>query len=208
MIRGVLLIGGMGPGPEEVNSIVRSGDIICAADSGLDAVQAAGISPDGIVGDMDSLSDKSLLKRYPDASVEIYPEDKDETDTELGLKWLQNRGCGEILIIGGGEGRLDHTLALKALFGRSSPPDVWYTARERIWSLEGECSLRASEGSRISFFPVGRGPWSAHSAGLEWELGMVNWEVDTFSLSNRFKFSHVEINVTEGRLLVIEPLGI
>ena len=207
-MRGVLLIGGMGPGADVIKGIVRTGDLICAADSGLEAAQAAGISPVGIVGDMDSLSDKSLLEKYSQASVEIHPEDKDETDTEIGLKWLQDRGCRQIVIIGGGEGRLDHTLALKALFGRSNPPDIWYTARERIWSLEGRCSLSAPEGSLISFFTLGSGPWSAVSKGLEWELGMVRWELDTVSLSNRFKSSNVEINVTEGRLLVIETLRI
>ena len=125
MSRGVLFIGGRGPDPRFITLILKDGDLICAADSGLDAVLAAGLKPDGIVGDMDSVSDISLLEHYPADTVERYPADKDDSDTELGLDWLRRRGCRDIVLIGGGEGRLDHSLAILGLFTRSGAPGRW-----------------------------------------------------------------------------------
>ncbi len=205
MTRGILLIGGLGPDTDKLKKMIDTGNLICAADSGLDLALSAGILPDRIVGDMDSLSDKSLLNNFPADTVEIYPEDKDETDTELGLSWLRKHGCGDIFIIGGGEGRLDHTLALKKLFADENPPTAWYTAREKIWSLEGHNSVSGLQGSTISFVTAGGGPWEVSSRGLQWELDKVEWSVDTISLSNRLKSSIAEITVHRGRLLVIQP---
>ena len=200
------MIGGYGPEPGKLNNLILQDDLICAADSGLDMALSAGIRPDGIVGDMDSLSDKALLLEFPSDTVEIYPEDKDETDTEIGLAWLRNRGCGSVIIIGGGEGRLDHTLALKALIGGKHPPDAWYTAREKIWNLSGHNIISGNSGSVVSFVASGIGPWRISSKGLKWELDEVVWNVDTISLSNRFTEPSAEITVYEGRFLVIQPL--
>jgi thiamine pyrophosphokinase len=205
MSRGILLIGGYGPGPEKLKQIISPGDLVCAADSGLDAAISSGIEPDGIVGDMDSLSDKSLLRGFAEENLEIYPVDKDETDTELGISWLRKRGCSSLIIIGGGEGRLDHTLALKALFGIQQPPDAWYTAREKIWSLTGRNRIQGQPGSTVSFVTSGKGPWRVSSRGLQWELDRVVWDVESISLSNRIKGSSAEIIIDEGRLLVIQP---
>jgi len=208
MGRGVLLIGGLGPEREILIELIHPDDLVCAADSGLDMALSAGIRPDGIVGDMDSLSDRSLLRDFPSDSVKIYPEDKDETDTDLGLLWLGERGCRDIIIIGGGEGRLDHTLALKALFGTATPPSAWYTAREKIRSLEGRHEITGSPGSAVSFVTAGSGPWEVTSSGLQWELDNLEWTVDTISLSNRFKTSTAEITASRGRVLVIQPLRV
>jgi len=207
MTRGILLIGGLGPDSDKLKKLIDTDNLICAADSGLDLALSAGIHPDGIVGDMDSLSDKSLLNNFPADTVEIYPEDKDETDTELGISWLRKHGCRDIIIIGGGEGRLDHTLALKTLFAGDNPPAAWYTAREKIWSLEGRNSVTGYPGSTISFVTAGGGPWEVVSRGLQWELDKVKWSVDTISLSNRLKSLSAEISVNRGRLLVIQPFN-
>jgi thiamine pyrophosphokinase len=206
MSRGVLLIGGAGPDSSFINNVIEPDDLICAADSGLDAAIAAGIRPDGIVGDMDSISDKTLLDRFPADSVDIYPCDKDDSDTEIGIAWLRARGCRHLTIIGGGEGRLDHTLALVSLFGGTDPPGIWYTARETIQSIEGTVEIRGEAGSPISFCTTGTGPWYSSSRGLQWELDDVVWKLGTVSLSNRLTGKSAEIEVGQGRLLMIREL--
>lgn len=206
MSRGVLLIGGAGPAINHTSRIVEPGDLVCCADSGLDAAIAAGIRPDRIVGDMDSISDMALLKGFHGDIVDIHPGDKDETDTEIGLAWLRKQGCGHITIIGGGEGRLDHTLALLSLFGESDPPDLWFTARERIESIDGELEITGLPSSPVSFCTLGSGPWDAVSQGLHWELDTVQWKRGTVSLSNRLNATTAVINVKSGRLLMIREL--
>ena len=204
--RGVLFIGGAGPAPSFLRHFLRPDDIVCAADSGLDAALAAGIRPHGVVGDMDSLSDTFLLADFPADAVETHPEDKDHTDTELGLAWLERRGAKDIALIGGGEGRIDHTLALIGLFGNPSAPDRWYTALEEIRPVAGNIRIEGVPGSAVSFAPVGPGPWAASSVGLRWELDDVIWARGTVSLSNRLVESTATVDVSEGILLVIRPL--
>lgn len=206
MTRGILFIGGRGPSSDCVRGILRDGDIICAADSGLDTALAAGIRPRFAVGDMDSISDTGLLKMFAASAVERHPRDKDETDAALGLIRLRNEGCGPLIMIGGGEGRLDHTLALLKLFGRDIRPDWWYTAREEIICIEGTVNLEGEPGDSISFYPVGSGPWKAASSGLKWKLDSVRWNGEQMSLSNRFSKRTPRIDVKQGRFLCIRPI--
>jgi thiamine pyrophosphokinase len=206
-VRGVLFIGGYGPGADFIHRIIRPGDLLCAADSGLDSALDAGVRPDLVVGDMDSLSDRLLLDGYPPDCVVIHSTDKDQTDTELGIRYLRERGCSDFVLIGGGEGRLDHTLALWSLFDSDLPPDLWYTSREEILSVDGLHRISGAAGMGLSFFPSGPGPWDVSSSGLKWELDVVNWAGGGFSLSNRMSGSLAEIHVRSGGLIQIRPIG-
>lgn len=205
MPRGILFIAGLGPTPGQLAGILRDGDVICAADSGLDNALAAGIRPVGMVGDMDSISDKELLTGFSQESLEIHPEDKGDTDTEIGIAWLRRRNCDPIVVIGGGEGRLDHTLALVKVFENEYSPQSWYTAREAIFLVQGPLVITGNPGDPLSFYPVGRGPWVVGSRGLRWELDSVDWAGGLMSLSNRFVRSEVELGVKSGRFLLIRP---
>lgn len=206
MPRGVLFIGGRGPGPQFISRHIDPADVICAADSGLDAALAAGFRPDGIVGDFDSISDTALLDSFPPSAVHRYPVDKDDTDTEIGLSWLRERNCSPLVLIGGGEGRLDHTVAILNLFAREGHPAAWYTAVEEIRALQGSVSLPGVSGNSISLVPVGGGPWTVASRGLDWPLDEVDWSAGNISLSNRFSGNGIELDVSSGVLLSMRPL--
>jgi len=84
-------------------------DICIAADSGARTAFALGIVPDVIIGDLDSidLSDKKI----ENIKTIKYPEQKNETDTLLAIKYALDLGNENIAIIGGLDGRVDHTLA-------------------------------------------------------------------------------------------------
>lgn len=204
MQRGILFIGGAGPSSERIERITKSNDLICAANSGLDMALLAGITPHGMVGDMDSISDLKLLDRYP--AADVADRDKDKTDTELGISWLMERGCESISLIGGGEGRLDHTLALFKLFSKESCLSNWFTAKDMIESIKENTELKGDAGSTISFFPIDDGPWMIRSTGLTWKLDDVNWRSGEFSLSNRFEVISVELMVESGRFILLRPI--
>jgi thiamine pyrophosphokinase len=140
-------------------AVTTNAPIIVAADSGLIAAEAAGITVDWVIGDMDSLDDVRRLDKYPADRVLRYGHDKDYTDTELALALLRDQGCGETWLIGGGGGRTDHLLAIRSLFERERPPARWVTAREDIRCLRegGVFSIkRGGEGG--SREPAGAGP--------------------------------------------------
>ncbi len=206
MSRGVLFIGGMGPNKGLVHSLITDDDVICAADSGLDAALSHGIRPNAVVGDMDSISDHAVLNDFSPDAVVKYEKDKDCSDTEIGIAWLQRHSCRPILMLGGGEGRLDHTLALLKIFESETAPDYWYTAREAIRWLRESTVFFGKRGDMVSFYPLGHGPWKIASRGLRWEINDVPWERGAMSLSNRISRDRVELEVFAGSFLLIRNL--
>ena len=88
-------------------------DIVIAADKGLDTCVRAGIVPDIVLGDYDSTGMRGRvddLKRSG-SYVEVYPAEKDFTDTEAAVMCALEKGAEELVILGATGGRLDHFLA-------------------------------------------------------------------------------------------------
>ena len=206
-MRGVAFIGGEGPPQELSRSLVNKGDLVVAADSGLTALEEAGLTPHWIVGDMDSLDDENRLSKYPMEIIIRFPHDKDFSDTEIALDLLWKKDCNEAWIIGGGGGRLDHLLAIRSLFERDPAPDRWISAREDVWHIKGEKTFIAKPNSRVSVFPLGNGPWEAESTGLEWPLSGLPWDRGYFGLSNRTITGEWTIKSRQGRFLVVLPIA-
>jgi thiamine pyrophosphokinase len=177
--------------------------LVVAADSGLELALGAGIEPHLVVGDMDSLSDLSLLDRFPPGRVLRFPRDKDETDTEIGLRVMGERGCADITIAGGGGGRIDHLLGIALLFERERPPRRWLTDREDIRLVEGSAEFEGWEGSTISLFPVGPRAARMSSQGLQWPLEGLEFRRGFAGLSNRASGGKVRVTVGIGKLLVV-----
>ncbi|MDR2068839.1 MAG: thiamine diphosphokinase [Spirochaetaceae bacterium] len=204
-MRGIVFIGGLGPRAGLCRALSRGADLIAAADSGLIVAEDAGIYPDWIVGDMDSLTDLGRLKKYPAERILQYPEDKDYTDTELALGLLWHKGCEEIWLLGGGGGRIDHLFAIRSLFERDPSPVRWITAEDDIHAVTGTLSRDLPPGSLVSVFPLGAGPWKVESRGLRWPLDDQPWTPGFFGISNIAQEGIFSIQVTAGRFLVILP---
>jgi len=186
--------------------------IIAAADSGLVCAEEAGIKPDFIIGDMDSV-DVSRLDAYPPQCVMRYEHDKDYTDTELALRTVIEKGCDEIWIIGGGGGRIDHLFALRSLLERKIFPVRWLTDAADIRCIDAETESKAlceklEEGSLVSVFPLGAGEWEAKSEGLKWPLEGLEWDRGFFGISNVAPRGNFSISAEKGRFMVILPLPV
>jgi thiamine pyrophosphokinase len=214
-MRGIAFIGGEGPGPEQCRRLgfpggdaaYSGGILIVAADSGLIAAEAAGIRPRWIIGDMDSLDDPRRLDKYLPEALIRHPHEKDLTDTELALRLLRERGCGEIWLLGGGGGRTDHLLAVQALFEREEAPDRWITAAEDIRFLGEGRELILQSAGWVSVFPLGRGPWKVESRGLKWPLDDLSWKRGFFSISNEAPETVFSLKAVRGAFLVFIPLA-
>jgi thiamine pyrophosphokinase len=201
----LVITGGEAPLPAAVAPFLRDYDFLIAADSGLDRVLEYGLTPDLIMGDMDSLQNFSFLDNFDKNKVRRYPPEKDYTDTELALREIVH--YDKKILIGGGEGRLDHTLALLALFKTNYSPDLWITAREMIFPVHGTLTIEGDKGQLISFYPLGKDDIFFESEGLQWPLNCVNWESGEMSLSNRFTGNSVKLIQIKGDLLVIQSLS-
>ena len=180
---------------------------ICAADSGLETARAWDVYPSLIVGDMDSITRPELIREYPEARTVIVAREKDETDTELGLRLLFEEGYRKILLAGGGGGRLDHLLAIRALFERPHRPREWWTARERVVLADGPFEVALPRGTIVSVFPLSPGARGMRSSGLKWPLDGLVWSAGECGVSNEATGGTVRIEPGVGDLLVVLPLG-
>jgi len=70
---------------------------------------------------------------------------------------------------------------------------------------KGELSLRLQTGALVSVFPLGGGPWKAHSRGLKWPLDDLIWNRGFFGLSNLATEQNISIKAEAGRFMVILP---
>ncbi len=201
-VTGLLFTGGEGPTRSRLAPFLDGVDLVVAADSGLDLARAVGVEPDLVVGDMDSLNDRSLMALYGDR-LTVFPPDKDETDTEIGLRFLRERGAARVIVAGGGGGRLAHLVGLLCLFERPSPPRVWLTAREHVELVEGRIAIDGCLGATISFFPVGELAVIERSRGLKWPLDGLTWKRGDAGISNVAAADRVEVELARGRLLMV-----
>ena len=103
MARCVIISGGeYGPiGPLEEN------DFIIACDRGLVWCRQAGIVPDLLLGDFDSLPSEEAGQ----IPVLRYPVEKDDTDTMLAVRWAIAHEYDEVCLFCALGGSLDHLLA-------------------------------------------------------------------------------------------------
>jgi len=215
---GIVFAGGEGPRPETLRRILDGRDaarfsnaVLVAADFGLILAEAAGLKPDWIIGDMDSLDSEDRLRSYPADRVIRHPAGKDYSDTELALALLWEKGCTEAWIAGGGGGRIDHLLGIRDLFERELFPRRWITAAEDIYCIDGDAAdgsaaaltVNPEQGNLVSVFLLGDGPWKAESKGLKWPLDNVRWKRGLYGLSNVAMESEITINAQQGRFMII-----
>jgi thiamine pyrophosphokinase len=203
---GLLLLGGEGPERRHLEHILDRAPFVIAADSGFDLASRLGLTPDLLVGDLDSVSDSRELDSFPRERVRRFPRDKDETDAELGLRLFREMGCGRVVLAGGGGGRLDHLLAIVDLFEREPPPVAWFTALEEVRRVEGELALSGCKGLRVSFFPLGQGSSGLSSTGLKWPLDGLEWSRGQEGVSNLVTEDRALVGVARGRLLMVREL--
>ena len=88
-------------------------DLIIAADSGYHNAKKMGVTPQILLGDFDSLGKAEKIP--DDTEILQVPAEKDDTDTQLAVQVALEKGATELVIIGGLDGRLDHTLSNLAI---------------------------------------------------------------------------------------------
>ena len=202
---GIVITGGDRPSFSKVESLIRNAEYIVAADSGLEYCNMHRIEPDYIIGDMDSLENKELLDSYSNVQVERHPEEKDFTDTELGLNHLYEKGFKRTVLIGGGGGRPDHFLAIYALFFQKRKPDLWITNDSVFQLIKGKMEFELSIGSELSLFPLSSN-CRMKSKGLYWPLDSLKWNPGDHGISNKTTEKIVVIEVLQGEFLMIQEL--
>lgn len=158
----VLLVGAGPLTRDDFDTARASTNAIVAVDGGFDAVMSWGVTPDAVLGDMDS-----IRAAVPDSVTSVSIEEQDSTDLEKAL-----REVDAPLYVGIGflDGRLDHTLAaMHALVGATDRAVVLMGAEDVVFAAPTEWRAEVPPGTRISFYPVRRVP-AVGSKGLRWPI--------------------------------------
>lgn len=180
------------------------GDFVIAADAGYQNCHQAGIVPDLLLGDFDSMDQPADFDH-----VERAPVEKDDTDTMLAVKTGLSRGCTEFYIYGGTGGkRLDHTLAnlQTLLFLRRRGARGWLYDNDFVWTvIENEALTveKTVEWGLFSAFCLGDRAEGVDEVGFQYPLSdAVLTPEFPLGVSNHIMDSTASITVRRGALAV------
>ncbi|MGB5986320.1 MAG: thiamine diphosphokinase [Desulfobacterales bacterium] len=185
-------------------------DLIIAADGGSRLCRQWKVTPQVVIGDLDSI-DPSELEHLERRGVEIlrHPARKDHTDLELALRLACRRKAREIVILGALGERWDMTLANVLLLSAdflAEVPVKLLDGGDTLELLKGGQTLDiiGEPGDGLSLIPLTAAASGVTLQGLDYPLTRATLELGaTQGISNRFKRSPARISLASGLLLVI-----
>ena len=92
-MKALIVLGGDAPGVGLLKACAAEADFSIAADRGLEAFDAAGMEPDMLIGDMDSVSPQVLARYESRLSADRLNCIKDDTDGEYALNLALEKGA-------------------------------------------------------------------------------------------------------------------
>ena len=177
-------------------------DFILAADGGFAHLQKLGITPDGILGDFDSLG-------YIPENAQVFPVEKDDTDAMLAVKKGLELGYQEFFLYGCLEGpRLDHTIATyQTLQYVASHGGTGYAVgKDYIVTVlqNGTAAFAPSCTGILSVFCMGKPAEGVTLQGLQYPLQNSTLTVEhPLGVSNHFIGQGATVSVKKGSLLLL-----
>jgi thiamine pyrophosphokinase len=190
-------------------------DLIIATDGGASHCRSYNLTPDVVIGDMDSIPDR-LLEELQLLGVQIFtfPRHKDQTDLELAIDLAIERGATAIVILGALGERWDMSISSVMLLAAPRYAGIEMTVQTgttRLFCLRGPIrkEFAGGPGDRLSILPLSKTVTGVTLQGLAYPLA--NREIplgSTLGISNIVTAPEVSISLSEGILLcVIEKSG-
>ena len=210
-----VISGGVMDDPLFLYDEIRSaGDpVVICADGAAQKLMASDITPDYIVGDMDSIDEDTL--RYFEAKgsgIIRHPEDKDETDTQLALECAFEMNPDQIRIFGALGGRVDHALANTSLLVMCVKRGVDAKIVDRdceLFIVNGSCVIDGREGDTVSLLPLSSDVRGITLEGFRYPLSDGVMEIGKpYGVSNSLVGTRGTLSVKSGHLLIIRQFGI
>jgi len=204
--RAVLFANGEAPNLTALE--LQAQDFLVAVDGGLHHLHALGLSPQLLIGDMDSLTLQEV-EACKQAGIEIlsFPPAKDKTDLELALDEVLRRGYREIVIAFALGGRLDQTLGNLALLAKPGFDNCVVRIDDgvtEVYLLRREITLACQPRDTVSLLAWGGPCEGIHTSGLSYPLlgeTLLPWQ--TRGVSNCCTDERFSVNLDQGALLLI-----
>jgi thiamine pyrophosphokinase len=207
MPRAVIFANGILTDPTAAHRLLQGGDLIVAADGGLHHALSAGVTPNVVIGDMDSISPTELddVERTG-TQILRFPKEKDETDLELAIGYVLEKQVTEIIVIGALGGRLDQMLGNLSLL-LSVPAGVEIRlddGKEEVLLADHPIVISGKPGDEVSLIPWGASVTEIWTEGLRYPLrGETLLPHKSRGISNELLDRKASINFSKGTLIVV-----
>ena len=189
-----------GNSTSNILSIESNFDEIIAVDSGVEHLFKLSLDPNTLIGDLDSISKNSLDKvKKNGVDIIAFNSNKDQTDFELALNYLEGVENSIIYIIGGESGEIDHLLSIFLLIPSKSFFEniIWVYGDKKI-IFRQKLKLNVKKMSKFSIIPLSDLS-NLSIDGAEWNLENKNILFgETTTLRNVANKDEINVNCDTG----------
>lgn len=187
-----------------LKNIIKENDIIVAVDQGCKLLLDHNISPDYLIGDLDSFNIADYTMNDQIKIIKLNKE-KDESDLEYALNYFKDT-FNVICIVNNMQDRLDHILTTLFLLDKQCNDNKLciMNHKETIRILDKNETLHLVKETLLSLVPLSEKVVNVTCTGLYYKLNNDTlYRNSSRGLSNIVKDSKVNISYDEGKLLVI-----
>ena len=206
--RTILIANGDLPGPQAIVAELSSDDFLIAVDGGLRHLVNLGLTPNLIIGDLDSANPDDVAQ-FESQGVKVlrYPIEKDETDLELALQAAIEQHPAAIRVVAALGGRLDQTLGNIFLLTRPEFAEVdlrLIDGTQEVFLIRNRTTLTGHSRQRVSLLPLLGPVTGVKTENLAYPLKFETLHPDqTRGISNRMLDSTASVSIESGLLLCI-----
>jgi len=208
-VRAAIFLNGSPDSSDLLRRVAELADLIVAADGGARYALEAGVVPDLVVGDMDSLGEdlaREVVKLG--GSLERHPVRKDKMDGQLAVLAARERGATAadlLCAVGGTLGALFAVPQILLAAERIGLRSTVVADRGRIFVIEaGSRTVRGDPQDSVSIFPLAGPATGVTLESMEYPLENASLEPgDTLGFHNEFIGRKASVSVEEGALLVV-----
>lgn len=186
-------------------SIESNFEEIIAVDSGIEHLLNLSLDPNTLIGDLDSISKKSLDEvKKNGVKILSFNSNKDQTDFELALNYLEEVEKSKVYIIGGESGEIDHLISIFLLIPSKSFFEniIWLYGDKRI-IFRQKIELNIKKLTKFSIIPLSD-LTNLSIDGAEWNLDNKDIQFgETLTLRNITNEEQLNIRCDKGVFALI-----
>jgi len=194
-----------GNSTSNVLSIESNFKEIIAVDSGIEHLLNLSLDPNTLIGDLDSISKKSLDEvKKNGVKILAFNSNKDQTDFELALNYLEEAEKSKVYIIGGESGEIDHLISIFLLIPSKSFFEniIWLYGDKRI-IFRQKIELNIKKLTKFSIIPLSD-LTNLSIDGAEWNLDNKDIQFgETLTLRNNTNEEQLNIRCDKGVFALI-----
>lgn len=175
-------------------------DFLVCADGGYDYLAEQGIVPNILIGDMDSIKSKVNI------DIKKYPCEKNETDGELALNYLIDKGFKDIVIYGAFGGRPDHEFGNYCLMYKAFLQGIKVSCRSDKYTAyitDKPFNLKKTKNKTVSLVPFIDWIHINSCKGLKYPMdNLTISKASTIGISNIALEDEIFIDIESGAALI------